>query len=122
MGYKTSDQLGLGHFIDPHQKMGLALLILYVTQLVLGAFIHFVKMKAIFRGRRPPQNYLHVFLGLVILVVAASQVTFHKPISLPVNMLKPLIRFRRSIMGFTQNGQLQLEDSTKSQSPLNMLG
>ncbi|KAF8887573.1 hypothetical protein BD779DRAFT_1526991 [Infundibulicybe gibba] len=44
--------------------------------LVLGAFIHFVKFPSAFQGRRPPQNYFHAFLGLVILVLAAEQVHY----------------------------------------------
>ncbi|KAF9458222.1 hypothetical protein BDZ94DRAFT_1284930 [Collybia nuda] len=75
-GYDTTETLGLGHFIDPHEKMGLTLLILYVIQLVFGMVIHFVKCPTLFRGHRPPQNYFHVFLGLVILVIAASQVHY----------------------------------------------
>ncbi|KIK63346.1 hypothetical protein GYMLUDRAFT_41071 [Collybiopsis luxurians FD-317 M1] len=76
-GWKTSDVLGLGHFLDPHQKMGLVLLILYVFQLLLGLFTHFIKLRSPFGpGTRPPQNYFHVFLGLVILVLAAEQVHY----------------------------------------------
>ncbi|KAJ3994413.1 hypothetical protein F5050DRAFT_517741 [Lentinula boryana] len=76
-GWKTSDVLGLGHFLDPHQKMGLVLLILYVFQLFLGFFTHFIKLRSPFGpGTRPPQNYFHVFLGLVILVLAAEQVHY----------------------------------------------
>lgn len=78
MGYNTSEQLQLGHFVDPHQKMGLTLLILYVVQVVIGALIHFVKMPSFFRGRRPPQNYFHVFLGLVIFILAESQVNCNR--------------------------------------------
>ncbi|GAV98690.1 hypothetical protein LENED_000083 [Lentinula edodes] len=76
-GWKTSNVLGLGHFLDPHQKMGLALLILYVLQLLLGLFTHFIKLRSPFGpGTRSPQNYFHVFLGLVILVLAAEQVHY----------------------------------------------
>lgn len=74
MGHKTADQLQTGHFFDPHQKTGLALLILYVAQLLLGIVIHYFKFPSLFRGRRPPQNFLHVFLGLVIFILAAFQV------------------------------------------------
>ncbi|KAG6810213.1 hypothetical protein H0H92_012859 [Tricholoma furcatifolium] len=71
-GHQTAVTLNMGQFVDTHQKTGLALLILYVVQLLLGAFIHFIKLPA-FRGRRSPQNYFHVFLGLVIFVLAAFQ-------------------------------------------------
>jgi len=57
--------------------MGLALLILYVIQLSLGLFIHYVKLRSPFgAGTRSPQNYFHVFLGLVILALAAEQVHY----------------------------------------------
>ncbi|KAF5371443.1 hypothetical protein D9757_009989 [Collybiopsis confluens] len=76
-GYQTSDILQLGHFYDPHQKMGLTLLILYCVQLALGLFTHFIKLRSPFGpGTRAPQNYFHVFLGLVILVLAAEQVHY----------------------------------------------
>lgn len=72
----TTSQLAQPHFVDPHQKMGLVLLILYILQVVLGAFIHYVKIPSLSRGHRPLQNYLHAILGLVIFVIAASQVPF----------------------------------------------
>ncbi|KAG6853356.1 hypothetical protein C0991_005030 [Blastosporella zonata] len=75
-GHQTAQTLSLGHFVDTHQKTGLALLILYVAQLLLGMFIHFYKFPSIFHGHRPPQNYLHVFLGLVIMILAAFQVHY----------------------------------------------
>jgi len=76
-GYQTTKLLELGNFQDPHEKMGLALLILYVIQLVIGLFTHFVKLRSPFGpGTRPPQNYFHVLLGLVILALAASQVHY----------------------------------------------
>ncbi|KAK0489542.1 hypothetical protein EDD18DRAFT_1081321 [Armillaria luteobubalina] len=74
LGHKSAGQLGLPHFTDPHQKTGLALLILYILQLVLGLGIHWVKIRWV--ARRPPQNYVHVFLGLVILALAAYQVHY----------------------------------------------
>jgi len=76
-GWDTTRTLEQGHFLDPHQKMGLALLILYVFQLFLGLFTHFVKLRSPFGpGTRAPQNYFHVFLGLVILILAAEQVHY----------------------------------------------
>jgi len=76
MGHQLANQLGLQSLFDPHQKIGIALLALYVTQLLLGTIIHFVKMPGLFRGHRPPQNYLHVALGLAILALAAYQVHY----------------------------------------------
>ncbi|PBK61597.1 uncharacterized protein ARMOST_14839 [Armillaria ostoyae] len=74
LGHKSAGQLGLPHFTDPHQKAGLALLILYILQLVLGLGIHWVKLR--WFARRPPQNYVHAVLGLVILALAAYQVHY----------------------------------------------
>ncbi|KAF8155491.1 hypothetical protein B0H34DRAFT_849806 [Crassisporium funariophilum] len=76
LGYKTSTMLEQGHFKDPHQKMGMALLIMYILQLALGAFVHFAKFPSLFRGYRAPHNYLHVVLGLVIFIVAQYQVHY----------------------------------------------
>ncbi|KAL0579718.1 hypothetical protein V5O48_002282 [Marasmius crinis-equi] len=76
-GWKTANELGFPHFSDPHEKMGLSLLILYVVQLLGGLFIHWVKTPSPFGvGTRPPQNYFHGFLGLAIFVLAASQVHY----------------------------------------------
>ncbi|KAJ7443835.1 hypothetical protein FB451DRAFT_1295143 [Mycena latifolia] len=75
LGHNLSNKLEMASLNDPHQQIGIALLAMYVTQLLLGAFIHFVKMP-IFRGHRPPQNYLHVMLGLAILALAAYQVHY----------------------------------------------
>ncbi|KAF9553565.1 hypothetical protein CPC08DRAFT_822235 [Agrocybe pediades] len=75
-GYKTTSILETGHFKDPHQKMGLALLILYIIQLLLGAVAHFFKLPSLFRGRRPAHSYLHVLVGLAIIAAAQWQVHY----------------------------------------------
>ncbi|KII84247.1 hypothetical protein PLICRDRAFT_179510 [Plicaturopsis crispa FD-325 SS-3] len=75
-GHQTTMTLGTPNFMDIHQKIGVVLLILYLAQLVLGAVIHFFKTPSLFSGRRPPQNYLHAVLGLVILALAAYQVHY----------------------------------------------
>ncbi|KAF8175535.1 hypothetical protein BJ912DRAFT_1024479 [Pholiota molesta] len=76
LGHKTTTVFGTGHFKDPHQKMGLALLILYVLQLCLGTFAHSVKFSTLFRGHRAPHAYLHAVLGLVIFACAQWQVHY----------------------------------------------
>ncbi|KAJ7017175.1 hypothetical protein C8F04DRAFT_1054523 [Mycena alexandri] len=76
MGNRTANKLELEMLHDPHQQIGIALLALYVTQLLLGTFIHYVKMPTLFRGHRPPQNYLHVALGLAIIALAGYQVHY----------------------------------------------
>ena len=75
-GHSTANMLQLPHWQDTHQKIGLALLILYVLQVVIGLVIHFFKTPSLFGGHRPPQNYLHVSIGLAILALAAYQVSF----------------------------------------------
>ncbi|TFK37974.1 hypothetical protein BDQ12DRAFT_652212 [Crucibulum laeve] len=76
MGYMTTNMLEQGHFIDPHEKIGLSLLILYIIQLFMGAFVHFFKFPSLFGGLRAPHNYFHVFLGLIIFILAAFQVHY----------------------------------------------
>jgi len=78
-GYQLVGQFadeGVSHFQDPHQQIGLALLILYLIQVFLGPFIHHFKFRSIFRGHRPPLNYLHVIIGLSILALASYQVHY----------------------------------------------
>lgn len=45
---------------------------LYIVQCVLGAVIHWIKPKR--SSGRPPQNYLHAILGLIIIALAFYQV------------------------------------------------
>ncbi|KAH7076324.1 hypothetical protein BKA62DRAFT_733415 [Auriculariales sp. MPI-PUGE-AT-0066] len=63
---------GAPHFDGSHEKLGLVLCVLYVVQCSFGAIIHFVKDGN--RQRRPPQNYIHAILGLLIMVIAFAQV------------------------------------------------
>jgi hypothetical protein len=93
LGYQTTSMGGELHFVDPHQvrstvnsrkkfafdqehtqKVGLALLVMYVIQVFLGAFIHWVKLPFRFPGGRHPQNYLHAILGLATVALATWQV------------------------------------------------
>ncbi|KAF8162180.1 hypothetical protein K438DRAFT_1618589 [Mycena galopus ATCC 62051] len=76
MGHNLANELGVDFRQDPHGQIGIALLTMYFAQLLLGTVIHFAKMHGLFRGHRPPQNYLHVVLGLGILVLAAYQVHY----------------------------------------------
>ena len=54
------------------QKYGVAIFILYLVQLMLGAIIHWIKPKG--RRRRPLQNYLHAIIGLLLIALAFYQV------------------------------------------------
>lgn len=59
---------------DTHKRWGVALFGLYLVQLGLGAFIHFVKLPfAQLRGRSA-QNYAHAAFGLFIIAVSFYQV------------------------------------------------
>jgi hypothetical protein len=54
------------------QKYGIAIFILYIAQLALGAIIHWIKPKG--SRRRPLQNYLHAIIGLLLIALAFYQV------------------------------------------------
>jgi len=62
------EESGGPHFSDSHQKAGLALFILYIVQVLVGLYIHYIKPSA--PRARPPQNYLHVVIGLSIIALA----------------------------------------------------
>jgi len=58
-----------------HTRIGFVIFGLYITQIVLGLFIHFVRVKTfLFGGSRPPQNYIHALLGLTIVALAEYQI------------------------------------------------
>ncbi|KAF8903895.1 hypothetical protein CPB84DRAFT_710263 [Gymnopilus junonius] len=76
LGYRTTASLELGHFVDPHEKVGLALLVLYCIQVFGGAIAHFFKLPTLFRGHRPPHSYFHAILGLAIFALAQWQVHY----------------------------------------------
>jgi len=75
-GYKTTVMLEQGHFVDPHQKIGLSLIILYVLQIIIGGLVHFFKFPTLFRGYRAPHNYFHVVFGLAIFILAQYNVHY----------------------------------------------
>lgn len=72
LGFVAVSQAGAQHQSDTHMRLGVAVFALYAFQVLLGALIHFVKSRT--RTSRPPQNYFHVFLGLLILILAFVQV------------------------------------------------
>lgn len=79
LGYKSAEVLQPvppTHFIDTHLKCGLALLILYLVQLVLGVSAHFFKFRATLHGHRAPHNYLHAIVGIAIFILAAYQMHY----------------------------------------------
>ncbi|KAF7324138.1 Cytochrome b561 domain-containing protein [Mycena kentingensis (nom. inval.)] len=87
LGVSLATQLGIQDQRDTHQSIGIALLALYATQLLLGAFssAHFSRLacpagvQRVFWGgllHRAPWNYAHVLLGLAILALAGYQVHY----------------------------------------------
>jgi len=79
MGSRAHDLSYLS--LTPHGKRGLSIIGLYVGQLVLGMFIHHIRIPFPFFGYRPPQNFIHALLGLTILALANYQVhdgIYHK--------------------------------------------
>ncbi|KAG5636523.1 hypothetical protein H0H81_007749 [Sphagnurus paluster] len=72
LGFASVWNMGGSHFSDWHMKFGAFIFALYLVQLALGAIIHFVKSAN--RVRRPPQNYLHAVLGLLIIGLATIQI------------------------------------------------
>ena len=62
---------------DVHKRWGIAIFVLYLAQLALGATVHFYKPRAWAKGegRRPLQNYFHAVFGLLIIAFAMFQVS-----------------------------------------------
>lgn len=71
LGIQSVNSVGGEHINDDHKKWGISIFILYFVQCALGAIIHFFKLKN-FRGR-PPQNYIHAVLGLLLIAFALKQ-------------------------------------------------
>lgn len=55
------------------QRLGLAVFILYLVQVFIGTVIHKFKPKSA-AIRRPLQNYFHVVLGILIIILSFVQV------------------------------------------------
>jgi len=72
LGVGAVSKSGALHLDDDHKRWGIAIFVLYLFQCLLGAFIHYVKEKN--RVRRPPQNYTHAILGLLVIAFALYQV------------------------------------------------
>ena len=69
---KTAGVPGLN---DTHKKWGIALFVLYIAQIFLGAVIHWIKPASFtVQKKRPLQNYLHAVFGLLIIGLSFYQV------------------------------------------------
>ncbi|KAI9511396.1 hypothetical protein F5148DRAFT_344255 [Russula earlei] len=60
--------------LDHHGIIGYVILSLYISQFVIGAFIHYIRIPSLSIIHRPLQNYFHAVLGLAILAIAGYQV------------------------------------------------
>jgi hypothetical protein len=86
LGVVSVDQSGADSLSTSHKRVGVAVVFLYLAQVVIGIVIHKVKptgtgravgaVKSLFwrAGRRPLQNYFHAILGLLIIALAFYQV------------------------------------------------
>ncbi|KAJ7587082.1 CBD9-like protein [Mycena floridula] len=72
IGFTVVSGSGETHLDDRHKTWGVVIFALYLAQCGLGALIHWVKPKR--STGRPPQNYVHAVLGLVIIGLALYQV------------------------------------------------
>jgi len=78
--------------IDHHKRVGYAIFSLYSFQILLGLFIHYVRVPFLFIVHRPPQNYIHAILGLTILAMAAYQVHYGLYIQWPLYVFDPPVK------------------------------
>jgi cytochrome b561 len=106
LGYKSNADLETGRFQDIHERIGLTVLILYLIQLFIGAFVHFFKFPTLFRGHRAPHNYLHVLVGFTIIVLAQYNVCF-ATIIIPRTLCLINYFLSRYTMDSTLNGTMQ---------------
>jgi hypothetical protein len=86
---------GKKHFSTTHKKWGLALVILYIVQCCLGGIIHFIKEKN--RIRRPPQNYIHACLGLLIIGGSFWQVRNGYTVEWPKTQTPPVPTYANTL-------------------------
>ncbi|KAH0589462.1 hypothetical protein H2248_005210 [Termitomyces sp. 'cryptogamus'] len=71
-GILAVSKSGALHLDDNHKRLGVAIFVLYISQVVLGAAIHWIKPRN--SARRPTQNYAHAVFGLLIIAIAMFQV------------------------------------------------
>ncbi|KAI5117855.1 hypothetical protein M0805_007698 [Coniferiporia weirii] len=83
LGIAAVAQQGVAHLDDDHKRWGVAIFALYVGQCAFGGVVHFVKPAsakpdpatgAQAPRTRPPQNYGHAIVGLLVISLAFYQV------------------------------------------------
>ncbi|KAF5317104.1 hypothetical protein D9611_003773 [Ephemerocybe angulata] len=72
LGFAAVSNRSGNHASTTHKRVGIVLFVLYFAQIGLGAVIHWVKPRA--PRARPPQNYIHAILGILIIALALFQV------------------------------------------------
>ncbi|KAH8116614.1 CBD9-like protein [Phellopilus nigrolimitatus] len=82
LGIGAVSESGAPHLDDDHKKWGIVIFVLYLLQCSLGGIIHFVKPRPKIDfatgtpvgEKRPPQNYGHAVLGLLVIALSFYQV------------------------------------------------
>lgn len=69
------------HFLTTHEKVGIGLFALYIAQVFLGVFVHWMRVRTSLSSpygaapwKRPIQNYVHVIIGLLLIGASMYQV------------------------------------------------
>ncbi|KIP02587.1 hypothetical protein PHLGIDRAFT_95856 [Phlebiopsis gigantea 11061_1 CR5-6] len=74
LGVTSVNMAGVPHQNDTHKRWGVAIFVVYIMQLALGAFIHFLKIPVLPLRGRAFQNYFHAVLGIFIIGASFYQV------------------------------------------------
>ncbi|KAI0821668.1 hypothetical protein BC628DRAFT_1329028 [Trametes gibbosa] len=75
LGISAVSTAQVKHLDDDHKRWGVAIFVLYIAQVTVGAVIHYVKPTSWTVGkRRPLQNYFHAVFGILIIALAFYQV------------------------------------------------
>jgi len=100
---RNAHYFGNGGSLTPHGKLGLCIIGLYIAQLVLGLFIHYIRIPFPAFGHRPPQNFFHAVQGLVILGLANYQIydgLYHKAASFLAQDVRQSAKHAWQALGF----------------------
>ncbi|EKM54903.1 uncharacterized protein PHACADRAFT_259069 [Phanerochaete carnosa HHB-10118-sp] len=73
-GISAVNLMGGPSLNDTHKKWGVAIFVLYIFQLLVGALVHFVKARFLPILGRPIHNYFHAVFGIFLIGIAFYQV------------------------------------------------